>query len=147
MSYSNTFHNSDLFSWHKESTFSSFIFLVSVTNGSYVNAFNYGADFDVLLDGATGARVSSVGILNNIQFKYLDYVFIIIGPGGVYMPDYFVTGNLQLALSVTMWEGDITQLTSLMGVYAESTFCSHIFHSLRLNIYINILNLYLHLKI
>ena len=75
--------------------------------------------FNVLLDGVTGARVFNLPQLHNIQFEFLDYVFIIIGPGGIYQPDYDVTGNLQQALSITLWQGDVTQLDSLMGINIE----------------------------
>ena len=84
-------------------------------NITYADTYSYGDDFDVLLESVSGARVRSTGVLNNIRFEYYDYVFIIIGPGGVYEPEYSVTGNLQQSLSITMVEGDITVLDALMG--------------------------------
>ena len=89
---------------------------VEVHNGTYGNSFSYTDSFNLLVDGVTGARVFSLPDLHNIQLEFLDYVFVIIGPDGIYRPEYDVTGNLQQALSATMWEGDITQLGSLMGM-------------------------------
>ena len=74
----------------------------------------------MLLDGTTGFKAFTLPESSNIQVEFLDYVFIVVGPGGIYPPDYDVTGNLQQALSVTMWDGDITQMRSLMGMFKTS---------------------------
>ena len=101
---------------HGDYIFFYFVSTVTASNGTYANSFSYTDSFNVLLDGVLGARIFTLPDLHNIQFEFLDYVFIIIGPNGIYPPEYDVTGNLQLALSATMWDGDITQLGSLMGM-------------------------------
>ena len=91
------------------------ISIVTVGNSTYLQHFNYEEVFNVLLDIVTGARVSSTNVLYNVRFEFLDYVFIIIGTGGIYEPDYDVTGNVQQQLSVTMTAGDVQQMGALMG--------------------------------
>ena len=86
------------------------------------SSFSYTDSFDVLLDIDTGARISNLPDLYNIRFEVLDYVFIIIRSNGIYPPDYDVTGNLEKALSITLWKGDITQMRALMG--RKQTFVS-----------------------
>ena len=77
--------------------------------------FDYGDSFDVLLDSVTGARLSTTDVLFNMQFEFLDYVFIMVGSNGIYPPVFNVTGNLEQSLSITMWEGDILEMDALMG--------------------------------
>ena len=108
-----------MFSHHTGASFSYCVLIVGVNNGTITVPFSYTDNFNVLANGPTGARVFSLPELHNVQFEFLDYVFIIIGPGGIYRPDYDVTGNLQQALSITMLEGDITQMRALMGINHE----------------------------
>ena len=75
----------------------------------------YKDHFDVLLDKASGARVRSTDVKYNVIFEILDYVFVIIGPGGIYPPVYEATGELEQSMSITMWKGNTQKMSSLMG--------------------------------
>ena len=129
MFYANIFDKTDLFSHNNTTggvtTVLHYMSLVMASNATYSETFNYTDSFSVVLDEGTGTRVYSLLESRNVQFEFLDYVFIIIGQGGIYSPDYQATWHLQHALSVTLWEGDITQMSSLMGKNLLSFYIMH----------------------